>query len=289
MITPLFDRARAAAAGDLPDGPFRGVPFVLKDLSAHSAGDPFHEGMAFLKDRGWTEPADTALAARFRAAGLVTVGKTNTPGARHPPHHRAAAPTARPATPGTPPAPPAVRAAGRRRRWPPGSCPIGARQRRRRVDPHPGQRVRAGRPQAHAGARVVGPGVRRRDGRAHVRARGVPVRARHRRRARRRARHGAGRPVRRARPVAALRRGARRRPRRAPHRRDDRQPGRQRRRAPRLRRRGRGGGAACSSRSATGRGVASQGDGRPRLHRALHHLLGGRGGVEPRLLEPPHR
>ncbi len=79
VITPLFDRARAAAAGDLPDGPFRGVPFVLKDLSAHSAGDPFHEGMAFLKERGWTEPADTALAARFRAAGFVTVGKTNTP------------------------------------------------------------------------------------------------------------------------------------------------------------------------------------------------------------------
>jgi amidase len=79
VITPLYDRARTAAAGDLPDGPFRGVPFVLKDLSAHSAGDPFHEGMSFLKDRGWTEPEDTALAARFRAAGLVTVGKTNTP------------------------------------------------------------------------------------------------------------------------------------------------------------------------------------------------------------------
>jgi amidase len=79
VITPLFDGARAAAAGDLPDGPFRGVPFLLKDLSAHSAGDPFHEGMAFLKERGWIERSDTALAARFRAAGLVTVGKTNTP------------------------------------------------------------------------------------------------------------------------------------------------------------------------------------------------------------------
>ena len=79
VITPLFDGARRAAAGDLADGPFRGVPFLLKDLAAHSAGDPFHEGMAFLKARGWSEPADTALAARFRAAGLVTVGKTNTP------------------------------------------------------------------------------------------------------------------------------------------------------------------------------------------------------------------
>ena len=80
VITPLFDQARAQATSpDLPDGPFRGVPFVLKDLSAHSAGDPFHEGMRFLKERGWSEATDTALAARFRAAGLITVGKTNTP------------------------------------------------------------------------------------------------------------------------------------------------------------------------------------------------------------------
>jgi amidase len=80
VITPLFEGARAQAASEqLPHGPLRGVPFVLKDLSAHSAGDPFHEGMAFLKERAWTEPDDTALAARFRAAGLITIGKTNTP------------------------------------------------------------------------------------------------------------------------------------------------------------------------------------------------------------------
>lgn len=79
VITPLAQRARDAAAGDLPNGPFRGVPFLLKDLMCHSAGDPFHEGMAFLKAQGWVEPHDTALAARFRAAGFVVVGKTNTP------------------------------------------------------------------------------------------------------------------------------------------------------------------------------------------------------------------
>lgn len=80
VITPLYDGARAQAASEhLPDGPLRGVPFVLKDLSAHSAGDPFHEGMAFLKERDWTEREDTVLAARFRSAGLITIGKTNTP------------------------------------------------------------------------------------------------------------------------------------------------------------------------------------------------------------------
>ncbi|MEX2293032.1 MAG: amidase family protein [Acidimicrobiales bacterium] len=79
IIAPLFDRARSDAAGELPAGPFRGVPFLLKDLSCHSAGDPFHEGMGFLKRLKWTEPEDTSLAARFRAAGLVVLGKTNTP------------------------------------------------------------------------------------------------------------------------------------------------------------------------------------------------------------------
>ena len=38
IITPLYDRARAAASGDLPSGPFRGVPFLLKDLGAFQAG-----------------------------------------------------------------------------------------------------------------------------------------------------------------------------------------------------------------------------------------------------------
>src|SRR5215204_5598606 len=80
VITPLFERARAAAASDdLPDGPLRGVPFVLKDLSAHSAGDPFHEGMRFLKRLDWVADSDTYLVERFRAAGFVIVGKTNTP------------------------------------------------------------------------------------------------------------------------------------------------------------------------------------------------------------------
>jgi len=45
----------------------------------HTAGDPFHAGMRVLKEAGWTEAEDTWLAARFRAAGFVFVGKTNTP------------------------------------------------------------------------------------------------------------------------------------------------------------------------------------------------------------------
>jgi amidase len=80
VIHDLSDKARAAAADPaLPDGPFRGVPFLLKDAVAHSAGDPYHCGMQVLKDEGWVEPEDTWLVERFRAAGFVICGKTNLP------------------------------------------------------------------------------------------------------------------------------------------------------------------------------------------------------------------
>lgn len=79
VIHRFDDEARATARGDLPDGPFRGVPFLLKDGVAHSAGHPFHAGMRYLRDLGWTEDSDTELVARVRAAGFVIVGKTNLP------------------------------------------------------------------------------------------------------------------------------------------------------------------------------------------------------------------
>jgi amidase len=76
VIHPLFERALETEPGD---GPFRGVPFLIKDLACHTAGDPMHEGMSFLRDLGWTEREDTWLARRFREAGFVNLGKTNTP------------------------------------------------------------------------------------------------------------------------------------------------------------------------------------------------------------------
>ena len=47
VIHPLFDKALAA---DPADGPFRGVPMVVKDLVAHTAGDPFNEGIRLLRE-----------------------------------------------------------------------------------------------------------------------------------------------------------------------------------------------------------------------------------------------
>ena len=115
VITPLFDKAREAAAGDLPDGPFRGVPFLLKDLAAHSAGDPMYEGMGFLREVGWIEEEDSHLARRFREAGFVFLGKTNTPELGILPDHRARRVRGRARTRGTPPARPADPAAARPR------------------------------------------------------------------------------------------------------------------------------------------------------------------------------
>jgi amidase len=79
VIHERFDRARAEAAGPLPDGPFRGVPFLVKDAVCHQAGEPNHHGMQAVKDAGYVAAEDTWLAARYRAAGFVTIGRTNVP------------------------------------------------------------------------------------------------------------------------------------------------------------------------------------------------------------------
>ncbi len=79
VIHPLFDEARGAAKGDLPDGPFRGVPMLFKDIGVPLEGAPLHMGTRFLKDAGFVAPLDSFVAQKFRQAGFVIVGKTNVP------------------------------------------------------------------------------------------------------------------------------------------------------------------------------------------------------------------
>jgi len=73
-----FDRAREAASATTP-GPLGGVPFLLKDLGANQAGLPQYQGNRVLRELDHRVDADDALGARFRAAGLITLGKTNVP------------------------------------------------------------------------------------------------------------------------------------------------------------------------------------------------------------------
>jgi Asp-tRNA(Asn)/Glu-tRNA(Gln) amidotransferase A subunit family amidase len=80
VIIPLFDTARALAkSAAIPDGPFRGVPFLLKDIGCSSGGDPLYMGTRLLRNAHFVAPHDTYLATKFKAAGFVILGKTNTP------------------------------------------------------------------------------------------------------------------------------------------------------------------------------------------------------------------
>src|SRR5262245_17235766 len=78
VVIRWFDAARAATH-QLPDGPFHGVPFLLKDLWAHYAGQPLTNGCQALKDALPLSSSDTTLVSRFRAAGLNIAGRTNSP------------------------------------------------------------------------------------------------------------------------------------------------------------------------------------------------------------------
>lgn len=80
VVIKWFDHARSLAADpSLPNGPFRGVPFLLKDLYTSFAGQTLSNGNAALKQAGILDTADTTLVARFKAAGLVIAGRTNSP------------------------------------------------------------------------------------------------------------------------------------------------------------------------------------------------------------------
>jgi len=80
VIHKHFDRARAQANADLPNGPFKGVPFLLKDLGGGNLeGDPIHWGTRFLKDVDFRATSTAYLVDKFLSAGLIVIGRTNAP------------------------------------------------------------------------------------------------------------------------------------------------------------------------------------------------------------------
>ena len=73
------DARQLAASNDLPDGPFRGVPYLLKDLYAAEAGKPLSNGSKAYKAADYVSSEDTTLVARYKAAGLISIGRSNSP------------------------------------------------------------------------------------------------------------------------------------------------------------------------------------------------------------------
>lgn len=77
VVYRRFAEARERAAGELPDGPLRGVPYLLKDLHVMDAGHPTGSGTRLLQEHAHRE--DSHMVQRLRAAGVVILGHTNTP------------------------------------------------------------------------------------------------------------------------------------------------------------------------------------------------------------------
>jgi len=77
VIYKMYDRARERANNELPQGSFTGVPFLIKDALDTLEGEPTSSGTNIL--RNVIQPHDNETVRRFRAAGLIFVGKTNLP------------------------------------------------------------------------------------------------------------------------------------------------------------------------------------------------------------------
>jgi amidase len=77
VVTTMYDQAHKAATGHLPEGPFTGVPFLLKDLLAQYNGVRMTMGSNLFRD--FVADHDSELVKRLKRAGVIILGKTNTP------------------------------------------------------------------------------------------------------------------------------------------------------------------------------------------------------------------
>jgi hypothetical protein len=181
VVIRAFEEGRKAIEAGLPDGPLRGVPWLLKDLHAAWTGVRLHNGSRFFAEN--VSDYDSELVARYKRAGSCCSGAPHPPSSAHRDH--------RVDTERRHPQSVAARALGRRivgrrrgrsRR---GIVPAAPRDRWRRIDPRPGVVLRRVRDEADARARAFGPEARRGWSGMSVQARGVAQRARQRGAARR--------------------------------------------------------------------------------------------------------
>src|SRR5580693_2849418 len=73
VVYKAYDEARRTAAGELPEGPFRGVPVLIKDLGAEVNGWPRTSGSNYAQVAA--DAGDSELIRRYRASGMVLLGK----------------------------------------------------------------------------------------------------------------------------------------------------------------------------------------------------------------------
>ena len=77
VVMRMDEQARGVIRAGLPDGPFKGVPYLLKDLGVLYTGTITSFGSRLYAS--YTADHDSEIVARLKRAGLVIAGKTNTP------------------------------------------------------------------------------------------------------------------------------------------------------------------------------------------------------------------
>lgn len=77
VVATRFEQALEEVDAGLPEGPLAGVPILIKDLGMNVAGLPCTRGSRLFADHVPTR--DSELVARYRRAGMVVLGMTNSP------------------------------------------------------------------------------------------------------------------------------------------------------------------------------------------------------------------
>src|SRR5262249_20199534 len=77
IVHKQYEQARKTVATGLPDGPLKGVPYLIKDLGSFETGEPATFGSSLFKD--FVADHETAYVTRCKKAGLVFIGRSSSP------------------------------------------------------------------------------------------------------------------------------------------------------------------------------------------------------------------
>src|SRR5712692_3793464 len=77
IVHTQYEQARKAVAAGLPEGPLKGVPYLIKDLGFFETGEPATFGSSLFKD--FVADHETAYVTRCKKAGLVFMGRSSSP------------------------------------------------------------------------------------------------------------------------------------------------------------------------------------------------------------------